>query len=205
MIEQIRSSLVEAQMALNRFLGDERNVECVADAARILVATFRNSGKAFSCGNGGSMCDAMHFAEEFTGRFRDNRPGVAAIAISDPTHITCVANDYGYDQVFARYIQSHGRSGDVLLAISTSGKSKSMLVAAEAARELGMRVIGLTGAAGSPLQQLCDVCICSPGGAYADRTQEMHIKIIHILIELVERELFPKNYTTVYHDVDNPK
>lgn len=140
------------------------------------------------------MCDAMHFAEEFTGRFRGDRPGLPAIAISDPTHITCVANDYGYDQVFARYIQSHGRGADVLLAISTSGKSASILVAAQAARELGMRVIGLTGRPGTPLEPLCDVCISCAGGDYADRTQELHIKIIHILLELVERELFPGNY-----------
>lgn len=194
MIEHVKNSLADAQSALNRFLHDERSLQSIVDAADLLTSAFRSSGKAFSCGNGGSMCDAMHFAEEFTGRFRNNRPGLAAIAISDPTHITCVANDYGYDQVFSRYIQAHGRRGDVLLAISTSGKSPSILVAAEAARQLDMRVIGLTGAPGSPLQALCDVCICSPGGAYADRVQEMHIKIIHILLELVERDLFPENY-----------
>jgi D-sedoheptulose 7-phosphate isomerase len=194
MIEHIKHALVDAQSALNRFLQDDRSVQNVADAASLLVSAFRGSGRAFSCGNGGSMCDAMHFAEEFTGRFRNNRPGVAAIAISDPTHITCVANDYGYDQVFARYIQAHGRPGDVLLAISTSGKSQSILVAAEVAREMGIRVIGLTGTPGAALEALCDVCICSPGAAYADRVQEMHIKIIHILLELVERALFPENY-----------
>ncbi|MGF6276174.1 D-sedoheptulose 7-phosphate isomerase, partial [Massilia sp. UYP11] len=140
------------------------------------------------------QCDAMHFAEELTGRFRRDRPGIAATAISDPTHITCVANDYGYQQVFSRYIESHGRSGDVLLAISTSGKSPSILVAAKAARKLGMQVIALTGAAGSPLEDLCDVCISCPSGAFADRTQELHIKIIHILIELIERDLYPENY-----------
>jgi D-sedoheptulose 7-phosphate isomerase len=196
MIEHIKHSLIDAQSALNRFLQDDSSLRSIADAASLLVSAFRNSGKAFSCGNGGSMCDAMHFAEEFTGRFRHNRPGVAAIAISDPTHITCVANDFGYDQVFARYIQSHGHRGDVLLAISTSGKSQSILIAAQVARQMGIRVIGLTGTPGSPLQDFCDVCICSPGGAYADRVQEMHIKIIHILLELVERELFPENYTT---------
>jgi D-sedoheptulose 7-phosphate isomerase len=194
MIEHIRNSLVEAQATLDQFLQDDRSLECVANAAGILVMAFRQSGKAFSCGNGGSMCDAMHFAEEFTGRFRLNRPGIAAIAISDPTHMTCVANDFGYDQVFARYVESHGRRNDVLLAISTSGRSPSILAAAQTARQLGMRVIGLTGKPGSPLQKMSDVCINCPSGAYADRTQEMHIKIIHILIELVERELFPENY-----------
>jgi D-sedoheptulose 7-phosphate isomerase len=194
MIEHIKSNLVEAQAALSRFLRSEHSLQSIADAAKLLVSAFRQSGKALSCGNGGSMCDAMHFAEELTGRFRHNRPGVAAIAISDPTHITCVANDYGYEHVFSRYIQAHGRQGDVLLAISTSGKSQSILVAAQMAREMGVRVIGLTGTPGSPLQDLCDVCICSPGGSYADRVQEMHIKIIHILLELVERELFAENY-----------
>lgn len=185
---------MEAQSTLSEFLGDDRKLQSVVDAAGLLVSTFRKSGRALSCGNGGSMCDAMHFAEEFTGRFRNNRPAIGAIAISDPTHLTCVANDYGYDQVFSRYIEAHGRSGDILLAISTSGKSQSVLAAAQVARQQGMRVIGLTGKSESPLQPLCDVYICSPGGAYADRVQEMHIKIIHILIELVERELFPENY-----------
>jgi D-sedoheptulose 7-phosphate isomerase len=194
MIEHIRSNLLEARSALDAFLQDQRNLENVAAAAGLLVAAFRQSGKAFSCGNGGSMCDAMHFAEELTGRFRKNRPGIAAIAISDSTHITCVANDFGYDQVFSRYIEAHGRRDDVLLAISTSGKSPSILLAAQAARERGMRVIGLTGKAGSPLEDLCDVCVACPGGAYADRTQELHIKVIHILMELVERELFPEIY-----------
>jgi D-sedoheptulose 7-phosphate isomerase len=194
MIEHVKNSLVDAQSTLNRFLDDENNLRSIVDAADLLISSFKKSGKAFSCGNGGSMCDAMHFAEEFTGRFRNNRPGIAAIAISDPTHITCVANDFGYEQVFSRYIEAHGQRADVLLAISTSGKSPSILVAAQAARQLGMRVIGLTGTPGSSLQGLCDVCICSPSGAYADRVQEMHIKIIHILLELVERDLFPENY-----------
>ena len=194
MIEHIKNGLTEARLALDLFVNDATKLQTVADAAQVLVTSFGEGGRAFSCGNGGSMCDAMHFAEELTGRFRRDRPGIAATAISDPTHITCVANDYGYDQVFARYIESHGRPGDVLLAISTSGKSPSILVAAQMARKLGMQVIALTGAAGSPLEDLCDVCINCPGGAYADRTQELHIKIIHIMIELVERELYPRNY-----------
>lgn len=194
MIEHIKNGLTESQQVLDLFVNDQSKLQSVADGAHLLVTAFRNTGRAFSCGNGGSMCDAMHFAEELTGRFRRDRPGIAATAISDPTHITCVANDYGYEQVFSRYIESHGRRGDVLLAISTSGKSPSILVAAQAARKLGMQVIALTGAAGSPLEDLCDVCISCPSGAFADRTQEMHIKIIHILIELIERELYPENY-----------
>jgi D-sedoheptulose 7-phosphate isomerase len=194
MMEHIKNGLTEAQQVLDQFVNDQSKLQSVAAAAHLLVTAFRSNGRAFSCGNGGSMCDAMHFAEELTGRFRHDRPGIAATAISDPTHITCVANDYGYENVFSRYIQSHGRPGDVLLAISTSGKSASILVAAQMAQKLGMQVIALTGASGSPLEDLCDVCISCPSRAFADRTQEMHIKIIHILIELIERELYPANY-----------
>ena len=161
---------------------------------RLLTSTFEKSGRAFSCGNGGSMCDAMHFAEELTGRFRKDRPGIAAMAISDPSHLTCVANDFGYDQVFARFIDAHGRAGDVLLAISTSGRSPSILNAAKAASTRGMAVIGLVGHTGSQLERLTDVCICTPGGEFADRVQELHIKVIHIMLELVERQLHPQNY-----------
>jgi len=160
----------------------------------LLIASFENKGKAFSCGNGGSMCDAMHFAEELTGRYRNNRPGIAAVSISDPSHISCVANDFGYNFIFSRYIESHGREGDVLIAISTSGKSPNVVKAAEAAKALGVKVIALTGKPGSLLESLADVCICAPGGDYADRVQELHIKTLHILIELIERKLSPQNY-----------
>ena len=140
------------------------------------------------------MCDAMHFAEELTGRYRRNRPGIAAVSISDPSHISCVANDFGYDFIFSRYIESHGREGDVLIAISTSGKSPNVVKAAEAAKALGVKVIALTGKPGSLLEGLADVCICAPGGDFADRVQELHIKVLHILIELIERKLSPQNY-----------
>ena len=140
------------------------------------------------------MSDAMHFAEELTGRFRSDRAGLPAQAISDVGHLTCVANDFGYEQVFARYLRSHGRAGDCLLAISTSGSSQNVVAAARATRELGMVVIGLVGRPGSELAGLCDVCVATPAGRYADRAQELHIKVIHILIELVERRFFPKNY-----------
>jgi D-sedoheptulose 7-phosphate isomerase len=140
------------------------------------------------------MCDAMHFAEELTGRFRDDRPGYAALAISDPGHLSCVANDYGYEQVFARFVEAHGRAGDVLLAITTSGTSRNVVLAAQAARRLGMKVIALTGRAGTPITELADIALVTTGGKYADRVQELHIKVIHILIELVERRLAPDNH-----------
>lgn len=194
MIEHIRNSLIEAQRALDAFMGSEQTLANIERAGDLLVNSFEARGKAFSCGNGGSMCDAMHFAEELTGRYRKNRPGIAAVSISDASHISCVANDFGYDHIFSRYVESHGREGDVLLAISTSGKSPNVVKAAEAAKALGIKVIALTGKPGSLLEGLADVCICAPGGDFADRTQELHIKVIHILIELVERRLSPENY-----------
>ncbi|WP_417662605.1 D-sedoheptulose 7-phosphate isomerase [Pseudomonas sp.] len=194
MIEHIRNSLLEAQSALDNFINNEQTLQNIEDAAQMLVDSFEHKGKVFSCGNGGSMCDAMHFAEELTGRYRGNRPGIAAVSISDASHISCVANDFGYEYIFSRYIESHGREGDVLLAFSTSGKSPNVLNAVAAAKQLGVKVIGLTGKPGSKLEELADICICAPGGNYADRVQELHIKVVHILIELIERKLNPENY-----------
>lgn len=190
----VRAALDEAATSLERLRRDEAMLATIARAGELLADTFVAGGRAYSCGNGGSMCDAMHFAEELTGRFRDNRPGYAALAISDPGHLSCVGNDYGYERVFARFIEAHGRSGDVLLAITTSGTSRNVVAAAQAARALGMKVIGLTGRAGTPIVGLADIPIVTPAGTYADRVQELHIKVIHILIELVERRLAPDNY-----------
>jgi D-sedoheptulose 7-phosphate isomerase len=192
--DHIRASLAEAKAALDNLIANDATLDAVARAAALLIATFRVRSRVYSCGNGGSMSDAMHFAEELTARYRHDRPGLPAIAISDPGHLTCVGNDMGYEDVFSRFIDAHGREGDVLLAISTSGKSPNVLKAARSAKALGMRVIALTGKAGAPLDALADIVICTPGGAYADRAQELHIKVIHILIELIERELFPGNY-----------
>ena len=190
----VRNTLNEALGALQALIGNEAVLQQIAAAGQLLADTFAAGGRAYSCGNGGSMCDAMHFAEELTGRFRDNRPGYAAMAISDASHLSCVGNDYGYEQVFARFIEAHGRKGDVLLAISTSGTSKNVLAAVAAAHQRGMKVIGLTGRPGAPLAQSADIAIITAAGKYADRVQELHIKVIHILIELVERSLAPENY-----------
>jgi len=190
----VRAALDEAAASLQRLCRDEAMLATIARAGQLLADTFVAGGRAYSCGNGGSMCDAMHFAEELTGRFRDNRPGYAALAISDPGHLSCVGNDYGYERVFARFIEAHGRGGDVLLAITTSGTSRNVLAAAQSARALGMKVICLTGRASTPIVDLADIAIVTPGGSYADRVQELHIKVIHILIELVERRLAPDNY-----------
>ncbi|MCM2566643.1 SIS domain-containing protein [Janthinobacterium kumbetense] len=188
-IALIRNSLLEAQSALSDLLNNEVVLANVDLAANLIVESLRNDGKVLSCGNGGSMCDAIHFAEELSGRYRKNRKALAAMSISDPAHITCVANDYGYDYVFSRFIEGHGRKGDVVLAISTSGTSPSILNAVKAAQDKGMIVVGLTGRAGSALDVMADVSICTKAGQFADRVQELHIKMLHIIIELIEEKL----------------
>jgi D-sedoheptulose 7-phosphate isomerase len=194
MREIVTAALNEASSALAALMADERAQTAIADAGRLLVAACSSGNRIFSCGNGGSMCDAMHFAEELSGRFRRDRPALAAVAISDPAHITCTANDYGFDQVFSRYVEAHGREGDVLVAISTSGESRNVLHAADRARAMGLKIVALTGKPGSSLGRAAHVEVCTPAGTYSDRVQELHIKVIHILLELVERAMFPGNY-----------
>ncbi len=183
----IRAELTEAHDLLTRFLADEAQLAAIEAASEVLLTAFRAGNKAVSCGNGGSMCDAMHFAEELTGRYREDRPGLAALALSDASYLTCVGNDYGYEQVFARGVRALGRPGDVLLGISTSGNSANVLRAAEAAREIGMKTIILSGKDGGKLAALADVEVRVPHFGFADRVQEIHIKVIHLLILLVER------------------
>ena len=183
----IRQELEEAAVVLSRFLDDEANLESIDLAAQLLSESFKAGGKVLSCGNGGSHCDAMHFAEELTGRFRENRPGYAAIAISDPSHISCVSNDFGYEYVFSRYVEAVGREGDVLLGISTSGNSGNIIKAVEAARAKEMKVILLSGKDGGKMAGMADVEIRVPHFGYADRIQEIHIKAIHIMIQLIEK------------------
>ncbi len=185
----IKQHFTEAQQTLAAFLSDEKNFNLLAQAGDTLVTAFKNGGKVISCGNGGSMCDAMHFAEELSGRYRDDRKPIAAISISDPSHISCVGNDYGYDFIFSRFVEAVGNKGDVLFAISTSGNSKNVLNAIDAAKKKGMKVIGLTGKDGGKMASLCDVEIRAPHSKYADRAQEIHIKVIHSLIDFVEREM----------------
>lgn len=170
-------------------MADQANIESIEQAAKLIAASLRNGGKVMSCGNGGSHCDAMHFAEELTGRYREDRPGYAGIAISDPSHLSCVSNDYGYQYVFSRYLEAVGRSGDVMLGISTSGNSGNIITAIEAAKNKGIKVVALTGKDGGKMAGLADVEIRVPYFGYADRIQEIHIKVIHILIMLIEKEL----------------
>ncbi|BET96101.1 D-sedoheptulose 7-phosphate isomerase [Xenorhabdus taiwanensis] len=187
--ELIRSELSEAAETLANFLNDDANIDAIQKAAVLLADSFKAGGKVLSCGNGGSHCDAMHFAEELTGRYRENRPGYPAIAISDPSHISCVSNDFGYDYVFSRYVEAVGQKGDVLLGISTSGNSGNIIKAVEAARAKGMKVITLTGKDGGKMAGTADVEVRVPHFGYADRIQEIHIKVIHILIQLIEKEM----------------
>ncbi|WP_419205311.1 D-sedoheptulose 7-phosphate isomerase [Photobacterium leiognathi] len=185
----IRAELTEAADVLNRFLSDDKNMVDIEAAAKLLADSFKQGGKVLSCGNGGSHCDAMHFAEELTGRYRENRPGYPGIAISDPSHLSCVSNDFGYEYVFSRYLEAVGAKGDVLFGLSTSGNSGNILKAIEAAKAKGMKTIALTGKDGGQMAGLADVEIRVPHFGYADRIQEIHIKIIHILIMLVEKEM----------------
>lgn len=188
-MNNIRKHFEEATSVLEAFLSDARNMEAIERAGAAMVESIRQGGKIISCGNGGSMCDAMHFAEELSGRYRDNRRALPALSISDPSHMSCVGNDYGYDYVFSRYVEGLGNRGDVLLGISTSGNSANVLHAAETARSKGLTVIALTGKDGGKLAPLCDIEIRVPWMGYADRIQEIHIKVIHSLIDYIERNL----------------
>lgn len=185
----IETELNQAAQVLEDFVNHPASVASIEKAAQVLSESIQQGGKIISCGNGGSHCDAMHFAEELSGRYRENRKPLPAIAISDPSHISCVGNDYGYEHVFSRYIEALGQAGDTLVAISTSGNSPSILEAARAAKQKGMQVIALTGNEGGKLASLADVEIRVPHQGYADRIQEVHIKIIHILILLIEQNV----------------
>jgi D-sedoheptulose 7-phosphate isomerase len=175
---------------LNRFINTPSAIAAIENASKMMVQAFTSGNKIISCGNGGSMSDAMHFAEELSGRFRNDRKSLAAIAISDPAFITCAANDYGFEHIFSRFIEGVGNTGDVLLAISTSGNSANIINAVKAAKEKQIKVIALTGKDGGALAAMADVEIRAPHSKYADRAQEIHIKVIHILIKNIEQELF---------------
>jgi len=184
---KIRSHFEESLSILETFLANESNFDAIEKAGEMMVSSLKNGGKIISCGNGGSMSDAMHFAEELTGRFREDRPSMAAIAISDPSYLSCVANDYGYNKVFSRFLEGMGKKGDVLLAISTSGNSQNVLEAVSTAKQSGMTVVALTGKDGGKLASQADVEIRAPQSKYADRVQEIHIKVIHALIDFIEQ------------------
>lgn len=187
-INQIADQFSEAAEILAEFNTSENHLK-IAEAAQIMIDSLQKGGKIISCGNGGSMSDAMHFAEELTGRYRDDRPSIAAISISDPSHITCVGNDYGFDKIFSRFLEGMGKENDVLLAISTSGNSKNILNAIDVAKKNNMKIVGLTGKDGGAMAKLCDIEIRAPHSNFADRAQEIHIKVIHSLIGYIEKNI----------------
>lgn len=188
-VNDIRAELNQAVDVLVKFVEDDNNLQAIQQAALLIANSFKQGGKVLSCGNGGSHCDAMHFAEELTGRYRENRPAYPAIAISDVSHISCVGNDFGYDAIFSRYVEGVGQTGDVLLGISTSGNSTNVINAIQVAKAKGMKVIALTGKDGGKINGLANIEIRVPHFGYADRVQEIHIKVIHILIMLIEKEM----------------
>jgi len=192
--DPVRTSFEEASAVLAAFLADPACLEGVRRFVDVASKTLRGGGLLMSCGNGGSMCDAMHFAEEWTGRFRKDRSAMSAIAFSDPSQLTCIANDFGYDEVFARSVEAYGKKGDLLVVLSTSGDSRNILRALEVARSKGITSVGLLGKGGGRARGLADVPIVVPHAKTSDRIQEIHIKVLHIAIEAVERELFPGNY-----------
>ncbi len=189
MIERIKASLAEAAGVLQEFSGKESSLQTLKKAAELLCEAFRKGNKVIIFGNGGSMCDAMHFAEELTARFRKDRPALPAVALSDPAFLSCAANDFGYEEAFARGVEALAKPGDVAIGISTSGQSENVIRAMQAARSRNCYTLALLGKDGGKLKGRCDLELVVAAQT-TDRIQEVHIKILHILTELVETELF---------------
>lgn len=193
LINKIKDNFRQAQEVLETFISDPRTWEAIEKAVELMVQALGDGNKIISCGNGGSMCDAMHFAEELTGRFRNDRIPLPALSICDSSHITCVANDFGFNYIFSRMVDALGKPGDILLAISTSGNSQNVITAIESAQQKGMKVVGLTGKSGGKMASLCDVEIRVPYEGYSDRVQEIHIKVIHSLVHAIEMAMDKEN------------
>ncbi len=186
----INNSLKEARDGIDKILNNDYLLQNINKASELIVKTISNDSTIFACGNGGSMCDSMHFAEELSGRFRDSRRGLSAISISDPSYITCVANDFGFEFIFSRFLEANSKKGDLLLAISTSGRSKNILKVGEFCKKNNIQLITLTGKENSEISKFSDIDICTPNGNYSDRIQELHSIVIHIIVEIVEEKLF---------------
>ena len=184
-----RAAMTESAERLTRLAADDEFVATVERAAGLIASTVGGRGTVYACGNGGSLTDAVHFAEEFSGRFRSDRRPLRAQAIADPAHITCTANDFGYEDVFSRYVEAFLTEEDVLLALSTSGSSKNVVKAADAAHRNGARVISITGAPGSALAKRADIAIEVGASTWSDRIQETEIVLLHAIVESVERDL----------------
>lgn len=190
--ETISATLSEAQKVLDEFASNPSNIEKIEQAAATMAQTLESGGKIIACGNGGSLCDATHFCEELTARFRKNRRALPAVAVNDPAFITCAINDFPPENVFARYVEAVAKSGDTLLAISTSGNSKNVLLACDEAKKMGLKIVALTGKSGGELAAKADVEIRAPKSEFSDRVQEIHIKVIHILVQCLEQKLIYK-------------
>ncbi|MCH2533158.1 MAG: D-sedoheptulose 7-phosphate isomerase [Bdellovibrionales bacterium] len=186
-------SFEDAYKVLAEFYQNPEQIKKCNQMSQMLIETFNNGGNVFSCGNGGSHCDAMHFAEEFTGRYRDDRRALGALALGDPSHVTCVSNDYGFEHIFSRQLDGLGRKGDMMIGLSTSGNSANVIKAVEVAKEKGIKTVGLLGKGGGKLKDMVDLAIVVPANT-SDRVQEIHIKILHTVIETAERAIFPENY-----------
>ena len=192
--EALRQSYQDAATLFSSFASDKTQIDKTLVVSSVIAKAFQEGNKVLICGNGGSCCDAIHFAEEFTGRFRKNRKALPVIALSDSAHITCVGNDFGFDEIFSRSVEAYGKTGDIFIGISTSGNSENVLRAASVANQLGLLTLSLLGRDGGKLAGVCDYEFIIPGQS-SDRIQELHMAILHILIEGVERILFPENYS----------
>ncbi len=188
-----QNSLQEASKLLTQFLNTPTTPQLLQKFSDSLIKTYENQGTVFICGNGGSHCDALHFAEELTGRYQKDRRPLGALALGEASHVTCVTNDYGFEQIFSRQLEGLARKGDALIGLSTSGNSKNLIVAFEKAKTLGVYTIALLGKGGGPLKDVADLAIVVPGTT-SDRIQEIHMTMLHTVIEIVERRLFPENY-----------
>jgi D-sedoheptulose 7-phosphate isomerase len=191
MYNTIKRSMEQAHQTLTDFMASLDNMVEIERISKALARCFQDGGKCIIFGNGGSMCDANHFAEEFTGRFRNERPALPCIAISEPSHLTCVGNDYGFEAVFSRGVEAFARPDDFVIGISTSGNSPNVVRALHKAQDLGCFTFALLGKDGGLLKDSCDYELIVPAST-ADRVQEVHTLILHIIIECVENELFPE-------------
>lgn len=188
-----KTALVEAQSVLNKLISDENTLALLEQFSSQLITCYKNKGTVFICGNGGSHCDALHFAEELTGRYRKDRRALGALALGEASHVTCVSNDYGFKFIFSRQLEGLARKNDVLIGLSTSGNSENIIEAFSAAKNIGVKTIALLGKGGGKLLSQADLSILVPGTT-SDRIQELHMLLLHTVIETVEREIFPENY-----------
>ncbi len=189
-----KNQLESAKLVLDKCLSDSHFIDKCSHFSDFLIQTYKNKKNLFSCGNGGSHCDALHFAEELTGRYKKSRPALGALALGEGTHTTCVSNDYGFEHIFSRQLQALGKSDDGLVVLSTSGQSPNILKVLTEAKKLEIKSFALLGKDGGAAKDLADDCLIIPADT-SERIQEMHIKILHIGIESVERDLFPELYT----------